>query len=68
MTCFFCQRPKSHLELKTVLIGGDEAEHEEVEGCEPCLTKRRERIAYEEYLSDPFNASYERARAQGWAD
>lgn len=42
-TCFFCQKPKPHTELREVLIGGDEEPSEEVPACGPCITKRRER-------------------------
>lgn len=40
---------------------GGPAEYEEQHWCADCISRA-------EYLSDPFNESYERARANGWAD
>ena len=37
------------------------AEYDEVPVCDSCLE-------WDEYASDPYNAAYERLRAQGWAD
>lgn len=37
------------------------AEYDELPICDACAQ-------YEAYISDPFNESYERARAGGWSD
>lgn len=65
--CDKCKKQKlvSSLEAGPVQVARETryspAEYEEQRWCRAC----RER---DEYLSDPFNAEYERARANGWAD
>ncbi len=63
-TCVRCKREK-HCEVVVVLdlraTYSSPSEYVEMLVCADC----RERDAY---LSDPDNAAYERARAQGWRD
>jgi hypothetical protein len=64
-TCERCKKQTDDCEYVTVQTcrqtHSSPAEYESVSVCQAC-------IEYDEYLSDPFNAAYEAARASGWSD
>ena len=69
--CFKCEQlvPVSDTEVLIVETArqtfSSPAEWEEQVWCSTCRRRAEER---DEYLSDPFNEAYERARANGWED
>lgn len=71
MTCDKCRQPITPGENFTRAEGwedGGQRGYDELELCRACAKSFDERVAYEEFLSDPYSAAYERLRAQGWAD
>lgn len=71
MTCDKCSKPippGERVERVEEWEDGGQRGWSELELCRLCAKRFDAKRAYDEYLSDPYNAAYERLRASGWRD